>query len=146
MLKLQWFKNRQQRRRRRIIARLARGRILDIGCDHRPSQLRLRATCCYVRTNATKTAAIPDEAKPHVFGDATALPFPDGVFDTVLLVKTLEQLSDPQTAVREAKRVLAPNGRLILSMPFPCPAVDVATDYRCWAQHGLYVLDTRARA
>ena len=49
-----------------------------------------------------------------VRADATALPFADGEFDAVLAVTSLCFTSDPMGALREAKRVLRPNGRLVL--------------------------------
>lgn len=46
-------------------------------------------------------------------GDVTALPFPDGTFDTVVSSWTLETLSDPRAAVREFLRVLKDDGYVI---------------------------------
>lgn len=47
-------------------------------------------------------------------GDMTSLPFRDGEFDTVILDDVLTVATDPDTAIREAKRVLNPGGRLLL--------------------------------
>lgn len=48
---------------------------------------------------------------------AEALPFPDGVFDVVLLHEVLEHVGDDQQAVREAWRVLALGGRVVIFVP-----------------------------
>ena len=45
-------------------------------------------------------------------GDAQALPFPDGCFDTVTCAYGLRNLSDLDRGLREAWRVLRPGGRL----------------------------------
>lgn len=92
-----------------------RGFVLDIGCARDPSRLRLEPSCHYIALKHPATEAIPGNGTPWVFGDTRALPFPDGFFDTVLLLEAPERLPDPRMAVDEAKRVLAPNGRLILS-------------------------------
>jgi ubiquinone/menaquinone biosynthesis C-methylase UbiE len=47
-------------------------------------------------------------------GDAQALDFPDESFDTVLISLALCTIPDDRAAVREARRVLRPGGRLIL--------------------------------
>lgn len=48
-------------------------------------------------------------------GSAEDLPFADGSFDVVFLVAVLCMVSDAATVVREAARVLAPGGRVIVA-------------------------------
>lgn len=58
-------------------------------------------------------------------GNATALPFPGASFDVVLSQQALQFVSDPAAALREAARVLRPQGRLALNVCRPlerCPA------------------------
>jgi SAM-dependent methyltransferase/predicted ester cyclase len=50
-----------------------------------------------------------------VVGDATALPFPDESFDTVVCTYGLCTIPDDAAAIREAKRVLRPGGRILLA-------------------------------
>jgi ubiquinone/menaquinone biosynthesis C-methylase UbiE len=47
-------------------------------------------------------------------GDAHALDFPDETFDSVIMTLALCTIPDERRAIREAKRVLRPGGRLIL--------------------------------
>ena len=47
-------------------------------------------------------------------GDAQALPFPDGAFDTVLATYAMCSVPDLTQAIAESKRVLRSGGRLIL--------------------------------
>lgn len=47
-------------------------------------------------------------------GDAAALPFADGSFDIVFTQYAMQFFPDPQAALREMRRVLAPDGRLAL--------------------------------
>ncbi len=46
--------------------------------------------------------------------DEEALPFPNALFDRVLLVHALEESDDPAGLMIEARRVLSPSGRLIV--------------------------------
>jgi ubiquinone/menaquinone biosynthesis C-methylase UbiE/predicted ester cyclase len=48
-------------------------------------------------------------------GDAESLPFPDESFDTVVCTYGLCTIPDDAAAVREAKRVLRPGGRILLA-------------------------------
>lgn len=51
-----------------------------------------------------------------VQGAGEALPFVDGRFDRVLMVAVVAFLADPPRALREARRVLAPEGRLVVGV------------------------------
>jgi ubiquinone/menaquinone biosynthesis C-methylase UbiE len=46
-----------------------------------------------------------------------ALPFPAGSFDCVLLSEVIEHLESPQISIAEARRVLKPGGRLLVTTP-----------------------------
>jgi SAM-dependent methyltransferase len=48
---------------------------------------------------------------------ALALPFPDGAFDVVAAFDVLEHCDPESVAIRELARVLAPGGRLLMSVP-----------------------------
>jgi len=47
-------------------------------------------------------------------GDETHLPFPDALFDRVLLIHMLEEADSLPAILREAWRVLAPEGRIVI--------------------------------
>lgn len=49
--------------------------------------------------------------------DAGQLPLPDKSFDVVIMSEILEHLDDPVTALREAYRVLRPDGALLVTVP-----------------------------
>lgn len=90
--------------------------VLDIGCGEgalsdalpHPPPLRLVG----LDTSAELLRAHPD---PRVRADALRLPFRDGTFDAVVAVNMLDHLDDPGRALREARRVLAPGGLLLVS-------------------------------
>jgi len=56
-----------------------------------------------------------------VRGDAERLPFRTGAFSLVTSVDTLEHFGKPWNALAEARRVLAPGGRLVISVPWMHP-------------------------
>ncbi|MGC1813173.1 MAG: methyltransferase domain-containing protein, partial [Solirubrobacterales bacterium] len=63
-------------------------------------------------------------------GDAEALPFPDDSFDTVVCTYGLCTIPDDAAAVREAKRVLRPGGRILLAEHVRSPNPIVRTIQR----------------
>lgn len=58
-----------------------------------------------------------------------ALPFPDGAAKTVVCVNTLEYVFEPQRAVREMIRILAPGGVLVICAAADSPPAHYPTDY-----------------
>ncbi len=69
----------------------------------------------------------PDGAIATALADEARLPFMDSVFDRVLMVHALEEATEPHTLLREAWRVMAPEGRLV---------VIAANRWSFWAQSG----------
>jgi len=53
-----------------------------------------------------------------VSGDAYALPFRDSSLDALIYSEILEHLGSPRDALQEAARVLKPNGKAIISVPY----------------------------
>lgn len=51
--------------------------------------------------------------------DAAALPFLDNSFNAVVCTQVLEHIKDDLKVLKEIKRVLKQNGRLIMSVPVP---------------------------
>jgi glycosyltransferase involved in cell wall biosynthesis/ubiquinone/menaquinone biosynthesis C-methylase UbiE len=50
--------------------------------------------------------------------DALSLDFEDSTFDTVFLTEVIEHLVHPEKAISEARRVLKPNGKFVLTVPY----------------------------
>ncbi len=54
-------------------------------------------------------------------GDATALPYDEGSVDAVVLTAVLGEIPEPVAALREIRRVLKPDGRLVVGELFGDP-------------------------
>ena len=50
----------------------------------------------------------------EVLADAQHLPYPDNTFDGAFLITVLGEIPRPETTLRELRRVLKPDGRLIV--------------------------------
>ena len=79
-------------------------------------------------------------------GDMAALPFDNGMFDTVILDDVLHDNSDVDGALQEAKRILADGGQiLLLKSVTPTTTEAAKSDYRRWAiASGLRLAPPRA--
>ncbi len=105
------------------------GRVLDIGTGTgRMIELFAPAADRFValdnsvemlRLARAKLAGLADAAQVQahteiVLGDFNLLPFEDGAFDIVLFHQVLHYAQNPDRAISEATRVLAPDGRLLV--------------------------------
>ena len=108
------------------VAALAPHRVLETACgtgivtrrlrEKLPAGARLVATDLHEPMAAVaKDLLGPDAAVHWERADMTSLPFGDGEFDAMVCQFGLMFVPDKPAAVREARRVLAPGGRLFLA-------------------------------
>jgi len=102
-------------------------RCLDLGCGT-GRICRDLAPRCHEVVGVDASAAMLARARERVQqvglgnvsfveAQATALPFPDGGFDRVIVANLLFYLADPIAALREAARMLRPGGRMLILEP-----------------------------
>lgn len=89
-------------------------RTLDVGSADAPSVKWMRGGHTHVNLDLFSEGLVPGEG---VCGSAMALPFSDGAFDVVAAFDVVEHCEDEALAVSELARVLAPAGRMLLSVP-----------------------------
>ena len=89
-------------------------RLLDVGSADGPS-------VSWLRGRAEQHVSLdidPRGLEPGgVCGSALQLPFADGVFDVVAAFDVIEHCEPESKALAEVARVLAPGGRLLMSVP-----------------------------
>lgn len=109
-------------------------KVIDVGCGagrHSFEAYRRGANVIAFDQDAAELANVdtilqamgqageaPESAKAQVVvGDALALPYPDGSFDTVIASEILEHIPDDDGAIAELIRVLKPGGTLAVTVP-----------------------------
>jgi 2-polyprenyl-3-methyl-5-hydroxy-6-metoxy-1,4-benzoquinol methylase len=108
-----------------------RTRVLDVGCGHGALSLTLAESAGFdvvamdvlesrVRSVSSRKAARDPDAAARVRivrADAESLPFQDESFDAVAATEVLEHLDEPGRMLSEARRVLRPEGRFVMTTP-----------------------------
>ncbi len=106
-------------------------RVLDVGAGRGYLQDMVED---YTGLDISPTAARYFH-KPFVLGSATAMPFSDGEFDAIWSIWVLEHILNPESALREMRRVLKPGGVMLLFPAWFCTS---------WAAEGYEVRPYRA--
>jgi SAM-dependent methyltransferase len=73
-----------------------------------------------------------------VVGTAEDLPFEDGSFDGALVLAVLEHVADSHRALGELRRVLRPDGKLLVAIPFIQGYHPHPLDRRRYTREGLH--------
>jgi SAM-dependent methyltransferase len=100
------------------------------------------------RLAALARARLAGEPTGVLLTDGDTVPCPDGSFDLVLSLHVLEHTRSPERYVREAARLLAPGGLLLLACPNRLVPREVHADlpYLPWLPAPLYRRLCRAQA
>ena len=124
-------------------ARLAGGRLLDMGCGDLPYRdLFAPYVDRYVAMDLGRSRY--SGGGVSAWGDALCLPFASESFETVLCNQVLEHVAEPQKLLEEAARVLKPGGSLVLTAPHIWGVHEPPEDYYRFTPYGLSYLARRA--
>lgn len=147
-----WLEHRHLRAGMARLAPHAGGLLLDVGVGERPyAALFAPHVRRYVGLEYPPVVfgnLNPDLADSlhlvrgviDVWGDGQCLPVRDACVDTVLSLEVLEHLPDPERCVADMARVLRPDGRLLLTVPFLAPLHQLPYDFRRFTPAGLTTL------
>ncbi|MCX6555331.1 MAG: class I SAM-dependent methyltransferase [Candidatus Aminicenantes bacterium] len=112
------------------------GNLIDIGCGNKwKSDLVGRFVEHYVGVDHAGSSH--DHSAIDRTGTAYALPAADGEFDCVLCTSVLEHLEEPETALREALRVLKPGGTAVFTAPQTWHLHEEPRDFFRFTRYGI---------
>lgn len=124
-----------------LISRYARGRCLDAGAG----RLAWRHLLTQHVDRYVSGDVIAERDGLDVLFDCTqGVPFAAESFDTVFCCSVLEHATEPWKAFCEFRRVLAPNGKVIISLPFLLHLHDEPYDYYRFTRYGAEYLARQA--
>lgn len=112
------------------------GRVLDVGCGKQPYR-NLLSHASNVTGIEIDTPISRANSRADIFYSGAILPFDDEVFDSIICNQVLEHAKDGTLFLHELHRVLAPDGILVLSVPFVWPEHEQPHDHRRLTSYGL---------
>ncbi len=118
-----------------IFAHLLKGRLLDIGCGSKPYK-KLFVVDEYVGLDIDSEITRKRNLA-EVLYDGKLFPLPSNSFDSALCNQVLEHVFNPDEFLSEIYRVLKPNGKLLLTLPFVWDEHEQPYDYARYSSFGL---------
>ena len=115
-----------------LLDRHATGRLLDHGCGKVPLYGMYRDLVSEVVCIDWSASLHGTEHVDQIVDLNGPLPFPAESFDTILSNDVMEHIKEPDTAWSEMARVLRPQGKLIVSVPFLYGVHEAPHDYQRW--------------
>lgn len=116
------------------INNFTKGKLLDLGCGNKPYKE-------WYQPLATETTGCDATQSTEQLVDticlATDLPYDTNSFDTVISTQVLEHVYDHHSMIKEAYRVLKPQGNIILTVPFTWELHEEPYDFFRISKHGL---------
>ena len=111
------------------------GRTLDLGGENTNSRSKNHLKCI---KGTIITANIDLDCQPDVVSDALFLPFADQCFDNVVMFETLEHITHPEKALSECLRVMKPEAKIFITMPFLYQVHGDPDDFQRWTESKLF--------
>jgi SAM-dependent methyltransferase len=111
------------------------GTLLDVGCGTKPYEP-------YIRVDKYTGLEIDSErsrltSKADLFYDGKKFPSADKEYDAVLANEVFEHVFNPVEFLREINRVLKPEGKFLLTVPFVWDEHEQPYDYARYSSFGL---------
>lgn len=120
-----------------LLSKYAHGKLLDLGCGKVPLYAAYRD---HVEENICvdwENSLHQNEFLDFNCDLTQNLKFNDGEFDTIILSDVLEHIPEPQRLWDEMARILAPDGVIIMNVPFFYFLHELPHDYYRYTEYAL---------
>lgn len=113
-----------------------KGRLLDIGCGEKKKEF-LIGDYVHEYVGVDHKDSLHSLNAVDIIGTAYAIPVPDDSFDSILCTAVLEHLEEPRLALKEAFRVLRPDGHAVYTVPLFWHVHEEPRDFYRYTRYGL---------
>ena len=129
----------------KLLLKSCQGAVLDVGCGAQPYRSLLPAGVHYVGIDTTDAQSHFGYSMPDtIYFEGATWPIASESIDAVIATETLEHVHRPESFLSEAKRVLKPDGWLVLTVPFSARWHFIPHDYWRFTPSGLRTILTDA--
>jgi SAM-dependent methyltransferase len=116
------------------------GIIVDAGCGAQPYRSLVPPAATYIGIGDAKSKdRFGDDVPDARYFNGDHWPIADSSVDLVLCTETLEHMPDSRQFLEEAFRCLAPDGTILITVPFAAPWHFIPHDYWCYTPSGLFL-------
>lgn len=114
------------------------GAVLDVGCGAQPYRSLLPRSVRYTGIDTIDARSrFGYEVPETIYFQGNTWPIDSGCMDTVIATETLEHVARPDEFLAEVRRVLKPDGWMILTVPFAARWHFIPYDYWRFTPAGL---------
>lgn len=115
------------------------GSVLDFGCGSSPYQSFINVEK-YIKVDYANESHPVGNSVIDVFYDGTTLPFENNSFDSILCTEVFEHVPNLDNILKELHRVLKPQGKILISVPFVWNEHEIPNDYQRLSRFGIRLL------
>jgi SAM-dependent methyltransferase len=119
------------------------GRVLDFGCGIKPYESLFLNASEYIGLELEVSGHDHSDSKIDFFYNGKSLPFPDESFDSVVCFEVLEHVFNIDEILVEINRVLKPDGKFLLTVPFAWNEHEEPYDFARYTSFGLKFILTK---
>jgi len=113
------------------------GKTLDIGCGDKHYELLFKKVTQYVGMDIEVSGHVSHHSKVDVYYDGKIFPFDNESFDSAVCFEVLEHVFNPDDFLSEIYRILKPESKFLITVPFIWDEHEQPYDYARYSSFGL---------
>jgi SAM-dependent methyltransferase len=111
--------------------------VLDLGAGSKPYEQLFINSKEYIGVDVEVSGHDHSSSKIEVYYDGHTIPFEDRYFDSAVSFETFEHVFNLDEVVEELNRVLVPEGKLLISIPFAWDEHEKPYDFARYTSFGI---------